>query len=327
MSDSKLDELFDQLADNHTHEQVENREPKTETNKQRKLHERCAYVASFSLDRVVVRPERNPASMLFHQWACAWRRLSRSLKTAGFEDRVKELDAGDDVALAIALQLLSRADEAGGINDVEECLEKSAQTPARLRSILNALRELPERLTPVETTRVDDAAMDVLSAPSNTVAPADKVHTQRAPGVSPANYAIAQQDGKKWICFRKYHHRWQHHSVFRVAKGRETVFLTAFQEGGGFLEKVKAIKLVNAHPSGGEARRIMDSIVKSVIFRLREKICQCLKLPDGVDPLPWQDDVDAKGWRAAIVIGYATSEASRHASGKETWVIKTAGQL
>ena len=126
------------------------------------------------------------------------------------------------------------------------------------------------------------------------------------------------------MILRRHQGRWYDYGVFPVARGRETAFLVAFRTDNGFLKKFDAIRLVNEHAKGGEAVRIMEKIVKTVICRLRAKICNRMKL-EGVNPLPWQAEL--KGWHAAIKIGYAFQKESTFASGKDIWEFKTEDQV
>ncbi len=130
-------------------------------------------------------------------------------------------------------------------------------------------------------------------------------------------YAIGIQDGKTWLILRRQDNRWRYFRKLPISKGRQASFLVAFAKGGGFLRKDDAIRLVNERPSGAEAMRLMNKIVKPTVSRLRRTIRKQLEIPDDVDPLPWQEEV--RGWRGLVQIGYAALEDAQHNGAQERW--------
>jgi hypothetical protein len=96
-------------------------------------------------------------------------------------------------------------------------------------------------------------------------------------------------------------------------------------DGGGFLEKLVALKLVRRNFSLGEVDKLMGKI-KPEISKLRKIIRKTIGVETTrFDPLPF-DEVQ-KGWRAEIQIGYAVQEDGEHLGGERRLRFKTREEL
>jgi hypothetical protein len=152
MNDPELDDLLAGLQQRRANEEKENKRRQAERALPQRLREECERVASFCQDRLLVGPGRMPdEGDLFDQWSWEWRALYTWLTRAGLVERLKALEAGDDLALANALAWLRKAPRPGGLEDLARCMKKAAKTPALLASILKAIRELPDRLFTPQT--------------------------------------------------------------------------------------------------------------------------------------------------------------------------------
>jgi hypothetical protein len=151
MADSELDGLLDRFQDQEDKEAKAKRRQQAERELPQRLRGECERVASFCQDRLLVGPGRTPGEDdLFDQWAWEWRALHKWLARAGLDQRLRALDAGDDLALALALKWLQKAAERGGLDDLARSMKKASDKPKQLRSVLKALRDLPDRLVTSE---------------------------------------------------------------------------------------------------------------------------------------------------------------------------------
>jgi hypothetical protein len=139
------------------------------------------------------------------------------------------------------------------------------------------------------------------------------------------DWALGVEHGDKWHVFKKFSGQWRHKGRLTISEGREHELLIKFAENGGRLEKYEAIRLINSSPSPRDAARIMRTMLKTSISRLRSKIREALGLSNTSDPLPWEGP--SKGWRAAIEIGYAVQPGSEHDGAGEYLQFRTYEQL
>jgi hypothetical protein len=139
-------------------------------------------------------------------------------------------------------------------------------------------------------------------------------------------WAIGSEDGAKWHLFRQNKGEWRQQRLVKgIAKGMQANLLKKFVEGGGFLEKTEALKLVHRTWSPGDVDKLMGKI-KPEMSRLRTTIRKAIGVTTSQgDPLPF-DEIQ-KGWRAEIQIGYALQEDGEHLGGERRLRFKSHDEL
>jgi hypothetical protein len=139
-------------------------------------------------------------------------------------------------------------------------------------------------------------------------------------------WGLGRETDQRWFLFRKVNGEWrQQKLVTGIAKGRQTNLLKALAEGGGYLEKTKALKLERETYAAADKDKLMGKI-KPEISRLREVIRAAIGVPPiKADPLPY--DGKRQGWQSAIQIGYAVQEDREHQGGEQRLRFKTHEEL
>jgi hypothetical protein len=101
--------------------------------------------------------------------------------------------------------------------------------------------------------------------------------------------------------------------------------MLAFAEGGGFLAKTAALKLVHRHYQGSDVDKIMG-VIKPELTRLRASIREAVGVKDpAADPLPFDDG--RQGWHAEVGVAYAVQEDGDHVGGERRLRFRTRDEL